>query len=61
MGTGEMSEEPDEMLRGNLRRTNIPSRRSSNTPSRYGNQAKVWLCEPLGSCADFYDLKSQGR
>ena len=43
MGTRKLSEKPDEMLRGNLRWTSIPSRRSSNIPSRFmlGRLARV--------------------
>ena len=35
MGTSKLSGKPDEMLGGYLRWTSIPSRRSSNTPSRF--------------------------
>ena len=35
IGTSKMSGKPDEMLRGYLRWTSIPSRRSSNTPSHF--------------------------
>ena len=35
MGTSKLAGKPDEMLGGYLRWTSIPSRRSSNTPSRF--------------------------
>ena len=35
VGTSILSGKPDEMLGGYLRWTSIPSRRSSNTPSRF--------------------------
>ena len=38
MGTSKLSGKPDEMLGGYLRWTSIPSKRSSNTPSRFMQQ-----------------------
>ena len=61
MGTSKLSGKPDKMLGrgegggGNLEWTSIPSRRSGNIPSHFilQYQDKLWLCGPLGSCADF--------
>ena len=52
MGTGELSGKPDEMLGGYLRWTSIPSRRSSNIPSRFMLQnwdklRQSWATRPV--------------
>ena len=55
MGTGELSGKPDEML-------GVTWDALASHPggvaivlvtSCYGNWNKLWLCVPLGSCADF--------
>ena len=56
MGTGEqLSGKPDEMLGGYLRWTSFSSRGVAIllVTSCYRNQDKLWLCGPLGLCADF--------
>ena len=56
MGTSKLLGKPNETSWGsNLQWTSFPSRRSSNTPSRF--MLPVWdnlrRCRPHGSCADF--------